>query len=678
MAIVLVVAACVAASSPRAQGIRGVPRLDLPQPPREVRDTTQEPAFRSAVTRVEVSALVLDRDGHPAAGLSAADFEVLENGVPQTIRSFDPFVHALGGLPLPEPRLDAGDGGPPISLPASNYHTSQARIFAVVLDDLHVDVRRTQRARAAARRLVAQLDPSDLLLVVTVGAGESTGYFTRDRAYALDMIERFHGQRLRDKTIGRIMSPVYDEDLRVDHYRRSCETIANVATALRDITGRRKTLLLISEGSSYGASMDDMEVRMPTATGGGRVNASSGSLRHMNEVLASAAAANVAIHPVNPLGLDIADADLIQVSGLRSGISEEQRRAIFDEARQSKETLRDLAAMTGGVSAVDSNDTFAVVDRAIEAAGRHYVLTYEPETPARGNEYRRIEVKVRRPGLRVLARRGYRPPSAAAARSLKAPDSVSAALGSLLSAVLPSDGLTMRVQAFAAGRRGQLTTVGLVVETDGAPLQPAADGGFRLEQGLLTIGPGGKAANGARRILAFRMAPSRGQVLTDSAVRSVWAVELPRGRHQVRMATVDQSTGRGGAVYLDVQIAGRDEPPPDLLIASHVLGMMPTLFVDDRVTTWVDPLPTTTRVFPIGDALTITAPHAGTAPARASLASLDGQAVRTASMLPAPAQAAVRFLLPLDGIAKGPYQLIVETSRGRLRTPIGVVEVSDR
>ena len=452
-----------------AQGIRGVPRLELPQPPQPPRERDAEPVFRAAVTRVEVSAVVLDRDGRPVPGLSASDFEVIEEGVPQVIRSFEPYWHPIGGLPLPEPRIDATDGGPPLAVPASNYHTSQARIFALVLDDLHVDVRRTPRARAAARRLVAQLDPSDLLLVATVGAGESTGYFTRDRAYALDMIDRFHGQRLRDKTIGRLFSPVYDEDLRVDHYRRSCETIAKVATALRDVSGRRKTLLLISEGSSYGASMDDMEVRMPRATGEGRVNASSGSFRLMNDVLASAAAGNVAIHPVNPLGLDVADSDLISVPGLRPMISEAQRQAIFDEARQSKEMLRDLAAMTGGVSSVDSNDTLAAIDRSMEAAGRHYMLTYEPETPARGNEYRRIEVKVRRPDVRVFARRGYRLPAGRATR-VKVSEGLSPALATLLSAVVPADALTMRVQTYVTQRHGRTSTVAIVVEVDGSSL----------------------------------------------------------------------------------------------------------------------------------------------------------------------------------------------------------------
>ena len=115
----------------------------------------------------------------------------------------------------------------------------------------------------------------------------------------------------------------------------------------------------------------------------------------------------------------------------------------------------------------------------------------------------------------------------------------------------------------------------------------------------------------------------------------------------------------------------RPQPPRDVRDTTQE-------FADGRVAAWVDPLPTTTRVFPMGDMLTMTAPHAGAVTARATLASLDGHVVRSTLMIPVSIPGAVRFVLPLDGIAKGPYQLIVETSRGRIRTPIGVVEVPDR
>ena len=166
-----------------AQRRGGVPGMSVPDVPRQEREGADQPSFRTGVTRVEVSALVLDREGRPVRGLTAADFEVLENSLPQVVRSFTPFTYQPGLLVLPDPVPVPSDPSP--SRPVSNYYASASRVFALILDDLHVDVRRTQVARAAARRLVEQLMPADLLFVTMTSSSESTGYFTRDRQHVL-------------------------------------------------------------------------------------------------------------------------------------------------------------------------------------------------------------------------------------------------------------------------------------------------------------------------------------------------------------------------------------------------------------------------------------------------------------------------------------------------------------
>ena len=59
----------VAASAPpgSAQGGRGVPRMPMPDLPQQEPERPDRPVFRAAVTRVEVSALVLDGNGTPCA-----------------------------------------------------------------------------------------------------------------------------------------------------------------------------------------------------------------------------------------------------------------------------------------------------------------------------------------------------------------------------------------------------------------------------------------------------------------------------------------------------------------------------------------------------------------------------------------------------------------------------------
>lgn len=673
LAVVMVAAGDLSTS---AQGTSGVPRMAMPEAPQQERDAADEPMFRADVTRVEVSALVLDREGTPVRGLTAADFEVLENGVPQVVRSFAPFTFEPGLIVLPDPVLERDDPSQaPMSTPASNFYASASRVFALILDDLHVDVRRTRVARAAARRLVEQLDPTDLLLVVQTGSGESTGFFTRDRAHALQIIDGFTGQRLLDRTMHakRLRVPANDSDAeRLEHYRRMCERLRDVSLALRDVSGRRKTLVLVSEGSSYGAGMSDMEVRLPTAASGSRVNAGSGSMRLMNELLGAAAAGNVAIYPLNPNGLDVPDADLIQVSGLQAPPTDVDYSQILMEARQSREMGRDLAALSGGVSLVDTNDPLAGIDRAVRDASSHYVLTYEPERPAKGNEYRSIEVKVRRPGVTVLARRGYRAPGVRPPPSMKVPGSLPLQLRTLLAGIMPDDGLPMRVQAVPLSRRGR-TTVAVVVEVNGTLL--AADQAartLRVEQGLLSVNATGKADNGTRRTFDIGLSPVQREVLAGTGLRSVWAVELAKGRHQLRVATVDTVTGRGGSVYLDVDVS--DEVlPPGMLVASRFLSMMPTVFTDPRLDPWTVAMPTATRVFPQGDVLTVTVPHAAATPATARLSCANGQVVWEGKAIAPGGASAAQFVVPLDGAGTPVCDLTVDVSAGRVSTPVGIV-----
>jgi len=665
-----------------AQGGRGLPRMPMPDVPQQEPERPDRPVFRAAVTRVEVSALVLDGNGTPVRGLTVADFEVFENGVRQIVRSFVPFTYEPGAIVLPDPVLERKDRSEPAaSMPASNYYSSASRVFALILDDLHVDVRRTQVARAAARRLVEQLTPADLLFVTTTGSAESTGYFTRDRRHVLQMIDRFTGQRLLDKTMAGKRFPGQDfEAERLDHYERLCATIRDVSLALREVAGRRKTVILVSEGSSFGAGMSDMTVRLPTPTNGERANVPTGSLKIMNEALAAAAAGNVAIYPLNPAGLDVADADLVQVQGLiNAELTAAAYSGILTEARQAKEMSRDLAALTGGVSLVDTNSALAGVDRAVRDASSHYVLSYEPDTPAKGTEYRRIEVKVRRPGVRVLARQGYRAAGTRPPPPMTVPGSLTPRLRTLLSGVMPDDGLPMRVQAVPVSRTGKMATIALIVEVNGSALGGERGGrALQVEQGLLTLNATGKAANGTRRIFDLTLSPAQWQVLTATGLRSVWAIDLPRGHHQLRVASVDSGTGRGGSVYLDLDVPDGPALPPGALVASRFLSMMPTAFSDGRLARWTSEIPTATRVFPEGDVLTVTVPHTAAGPATARLSNAAGEVVWEGSGTPIEGASAVQFVVSLNRVGSPVCDLTVENSVGLVRTTIGIVPAQAR
>src|SRR5690606_35891129 len=66
-----------------------------------------------------------------------------------------------------------------------------------------------------------------------------------------------------------------------------------------------------------------------------------------------------------------------------------------------------VAVDTGGLMIRNENNIGRALDRVAEDAGRYYVLAYQPANPNFDGKYRPIQVRVKRDGLRVRARRGY-------------------------------------------------------------------------------------------------------------------------------------------------------------------------------------------------------------------------------------------------------------------------------
>jgi hypothetical protein len=79
----------------------------------------------------------------------------------------------------------------------------------------------------------------------------------------------------------------------------------------------------------------------------------------------------------------------------------------FDQLASSQDTLTTLASDTGGRAFTDSNDfgeAFARVQRDMSA---YYLLGYSSTNPTKDGRFRRIQVRVKRDGMRVEARAGY-------------------------------------------------------------------------------------------------------------------------------------------------------------------------------------------------------------------------------------------------------------------------------
>ena len=95
--------------------------------------------FSTGINLVQVYATVIDRDGQPVTGLSAADFRVMEDQAPQTITTF-----AAGEFPL-------------------SITIALDRSFSMAGERLAL-------SKQAARSFIAALRPADEVMVLAIGS----------------------------------------------------------------------------------------------------------------------------------------------------------------------------------------------------------------------------------------------------------------------------------------------------------------------------------------------------------------------------------------------------------------------------------------------------------------------------------------------------------------------------
>src|SRR5688572_12016872 len=423
--------------------------------------------FGVEVGYVEIDAIVTDRDGKPVPDLKREEFVVLEDGKPQTIDLFT-------RIDLPFERLEQEPGRTLALDVESNQRPFAGRLYVLVLDGLHTHALRTPLVRAAARRFLERhLAVGDLAAVVHTSGGDDRGQgLTGNRQKLLASVERFTGQKLPSVTLNRTQEYRRTQDFRDPNERvgdpdamkrghdaRSfLDTLKNVVDFLANIHGRRKAVIVLSEGLDY--DLHDPFNNRDAST----------ILDSLRTTTAAAGGANVSFYTVDPRGLGGLSSESMEIQPVFDdpslGLNEQGLAADF---RRSQETLQVIAEETSGLAAVNTNDFEGAFARIVKDNSAYYMLGFHPANPKRDGRAHKLEVKVTRPGLRVRARSSYTAPRG----KRKEPDTVWSrrntppSLVGLLQSPLASSGLPLMVQATAFRGTAGRANVMVAVQTEG-------------------------------------------------------------------------------------------------------------------------------------------------------------------------------------------------------------------
>src|SRR5687767_8510364 len=342
------------------------------------REGRQPPAFRVEVNYVEIDATVTDAQGNFVRGLGKDDFELTEESQPQTIAS-------LTVVDLPVTKQD-----PPLFRGAvvepdvrSNLGDFNGRVILIVLDDLQTDFRRTVHVRRAAAQFVRRfVGANDLAAVVTTGGGTGAAQdFTTSQGRLLAAIENFSGQKPRS-------SDGPSEFETVAKAENSLRALGATAGFLGNIRGRRKAVVWFAEGIAY-----DFENPM---------NRYSQQIRdEMQAAIAAATRAGVSFYTVDPRGVGAGLDEAIDATLDRDFSVESGMQLVMSETRRAQNFLRTMATETGGFAVVNQNDLNGAFGKIIQENSSYYLLGYYPSNDRRDGKFRKVTVRVRRPGVEV-------------------------------------------------------------------------------------------------------------------------------------------------------------------------------------------------------------------------------------------------------------------------------------
>jgi len=583
--------------------------------------------FRSEVNYVEVDAVVRDGQGNFVRDLRQGDFQVFEDGTPQTVTAFSlidiPITRSDRALFLPE------DLEPDVR---SNASGPEGRLYVLLLDDIHTDAMRSVRVRQAARQFIERsLGANDLAAVIhTSGRSDGAQDFTNSRRLLAKAVDSFMGRKLRSPTLNKIDSynltrggaqgaTIADAEQaeRMHNARSMLTTLRSLSEWLAGVRGRRKAVVFVSEGIDYNV-WDNAGPTGTTINGVNILGRGDGSLlvSEMRDVIAAATRANVSIYAIDPRGLYFPGDEAMQMSGLpidaeALGIG---MFALQDELRMSQDTLRGISDETGGFASVSSNDFTTAFQRIVDANSTYYVLGYYATNEKRDGRYRRIEVKLNRPGLTVNARKGYVAARgrSAAEKSIEASAGTSRELREALNSPLQESGLRMAVFAAPLKGPGAKAAIGVVTQFPARQFAFAEKGGKfadRLEMSYVAINKQGKLTDGKRDFVDLSLKPETHQRVQESGFRVLTRLELPPGTYQLRVAAKAGSTGTG-SVHYDLVVPDFSKEPlamSGILVTSRSSGGVPTAGTIPDIGDALPAPPTTTRVFSADDELAVLA-----------------------------------------------------------------------
>ena len=419
-------------------------------------ENTAEPHIKVQSVNVVIDLIVTDRHGHHVPRLTASDFTIYEDGVPQKIIGFTPSAGSASNTssPMAVPKADEI----PKTIPPQGQSASppEPHLLTVVLD---LADNQPANTKSSSDAVLGYLDKtllsSDYVAIFYIDQGLHMALpFTNDLQKARETLKRIETRRSTGTSSGSERATTQNEindlyrqahpetelgaiagdqpavtsgpgagppannlsmamDREIDAMR-SYLTMANmfqaravfaalraICFAYRDMPGR-KNVILFSEGFLY----------------------SDDSRPAMEAVADAANRANVSIYVIDPQGIEInpygagdRPTDTITSQMAAAGapganVGQHGGETKFDKIKtvgnlSRGDQLEWLADTTGGFMVKRTNDLLPAFNKVMDDARDYYTLSYAPEKKDFDGKFRAVKVEIPQHSYQLRYRKGY-------------------------------------------------------------------------------------------------------------------------------------------------------------------------------------------------------------------------------------------------------------------------------
>jgi VWFA-related protein len=577
-------------------GQSGASGPDAPQPA----DQTQKLPSVTVTTRlVIVDVVAHDKKGHAITDLETADLRILEDGKEQPIRSF---VLQRGSQFTEEPAQEQ------VALPANmvgnvRKYPPNTALNVILLDSLNSNLLNQAYVRVEMVKFLEKLPQGQPVAIFTLGRKlHMVQDFTTDLTALKRVVNAFKGQSspLMQNPTGTpeasmvpqglaaqvlASGPVSDPQMLTQIKNFEEETAADqndvriqytfaALTSLGRMLSKykgRKNLIWVSESipmnifatvDSHNPVNGNFGQVQDRNTGRTHDRGYGDQLAYLGSLLADA---QVAVYPIDARGL--IGSPFYNVANNISGQGGAGGLAIKAEGKQSEELFQahaamlDIADKTGGKAYYNRNDIDNALGDGIEDGSTYYMIGYYPQNKNWDGRFRKIEVKTRRPGIKLRYRTGYFALDRAAYLA-KHPEQTDIDFSQALNLESPITS-ALQFKAQVNPPVADSTTVQLRYAIDPSEVQftPAADGlqHAQIDCAVRAFAPKDleKPVKTEGTKVNADLKPDALAKIKSSFFPCELKIDLPPGQYLLRLAVRDGTSGNVGSANAQVTVPTR-------------------------------------------------------------------------------------------------------------------------